>query len=1765
MKILAPIDESKDIISKEYADGKFLSALSVNGNNLQYTINGVNKLVTVPYATSANKLQGMHQCNPIYPSHLYSYTNSLKDSTNKVWYVKITLAQWNNTFAELSISTNYNNQLSFLNFVYKGLNSQTYDFKRTTYNGRNVTKFHHAYNNGAISLYLELNGHTSATCDVYSTISFTMEKLTAEDVADITWNGTTYSNYTSGDLLVSGNVGATNFLGNASSATYATNARMTSISPTGLTFYYPTFVTGLSSSTNYPLMGNDTIRYKLFEGTTSAVGVSQLILGNNIVSGTAKNSVGYLILYGTNTGSTTLRAKNQTGNYTSYLPAANCTLVHHDTGVAVGSGSHPVYVDAAGKVKACGYPHLGMSKIAASTDINTLTGSLLYWSDTDGNSSGFTNAAFTTSHAMLQVANYISGTDYRRSRLAFDGKGTLKTFNDRDTSGEGGVWYTVLTDNNFATHLDSSYVKKSGGTMTGTLGFSGGTYPHIYGNGTAFVMSYSSDKTYSAVLGESALYPYTHSRLSLGLSTNRWNNVYSSKGNFADQVTLSVADGTSPFVITSKTLVKNLNADMLGGKKISDVVHTYPDWSLSQYQKGEWAKFFEFTHSSTLGTYVVIDFFNYESGATHVFGRLHINARSTTLRSANVANWGREKCPTIKITSDDGLTFSVWMKITKNSYHPYLHFVLVNHKYITYSTAITLQDEEPIGTSINEVVVESGFASKLSTSRTLWGQSFNGSANVSGSLTGVGNITGSGTVNISSTGTSHAIGLRQNNNDATSVVLNSTSFKPYDAANGLLNLGTSSARWKGIYGDVLNLSGHVYLGNAKTIFFKDTNDTYNSAVTFGADNTFRFGLGATHNGYNTVLLGNRVYLQYGSSATTGVLLNEIGNVGVGTAAPAYKLDVNGTFRSSSSAYIGTNVYTTGTVLTGGKTAVADGVTGAVLHSDGNLYLVSSTPSIYFYFDKATSFTSYIQESSAGTLKFGGRSNSKLWYSCTDGVLKMYPITTSTTTPSETIAIQSCFDGVDPETHTYVTQYEQRCNIVLQPRGGQVYVGYTPSVNQAGYSLNVGGGSLRLYGANSSAAPEVLFYRDGVSSWKLINSGGALCFQNNYTTAVQSSFYDVLKLEFNSGNAILKGHLLPLTNNAVALGSSTHLWSKAYLYNASVDNQLAIKTSLLYQSGGALVASLSGTADNSVKASVMQVNTVGVADGIDWAFGVVSQGGSTVNTLGSGVGIVLGGYGRGSYDDSGIGRGAGIAAVNESSSWYNYTGIAFYVNHGASSTTDDYTEKMRLTYQGHLVPKYHTSQGLGTSSARWNGYFNTVSAAGNVTPSVNATYSLGATALRWQSGYFNSSVNIGGTNSAIASGATNTTIAAGYMEMSGTTPFIDFHYGNSTADYTNRIIEGLSGQLTITGALRLGLSYGTSTTYKFYVNGTSYLGGATNVGGHLAPSTNATYTLGSTSARWTYIYAGGIRRYDGTTAVATPLVHGESNETDIVLLRASYATASTFAMSGAFGFTLKYYGTGGANTNYLKLLADNQTATSQVVALCVDQAGNVGVGCDNNAEYRLKVNGSAYISSSLTMAGSVNISGTNKLEFTTYGGGINMTDASWIRFTGGKNVYHPSGTFRTDGYLVANGGVTIGSTGANNGTYKLYVTGSAYISSNLLTGGGITMYSAKSLKNIVDERGLSLKELSVIKPTRYTWKDGRDSRLHIGGIADDIQPVLPEVVYKTDDGVLTMDYSSAAFAIASSLIQPVISHEERIARLERENRELKEEIKRLKCA
>lgn len=80
---------------------------------------------------------------------------------------------------------------------------------------------------------------------------------------------------------------------------------------------------------------------------------------------------------------------------------------------------------------------------------------------------------------------------------------------------------------------------------------------------------------------------------------------------------------------------------------------------------------------------------------------------------------------------------------------------------------------------------------------------------------------------------------------------------------------------------------------------------------------------------------------------------------------------------------------------------------------------------------------------------------------------------------------------------------------------------------------------------------------------------------------------------------------------------------------------------------------------------------------------------------------------------------------------------------------------------------------------------------------------------------------------------------------------------------------------------------------------------------------------------------------------------------------------------------------------------------------------------------------------------------------SYGGGWYMTDSTWIRTYGSKSVYQNTGQIRTDGYLVTNGGITIGATSPNNGTYKSHVTGNSWSSGYIRAGAGFYHNSVNS--------------------------------------------------------------------------------------------------------
>lgn len=365
------------------------------------------------------------------------------------------------------------------------------------------------------------------------------------------------------------------------------------------------------------------------------------------------------------------------------------------------------------------------------------------------------------------------------------------------------------------------------------------------------------------------------------------------------------------------------------------------------------------------------------------------------------------------------------------------------------------------------------------------------------------------------------------------------------------------------------------------------------------------------------------------------------------------------------------------------------------------------------------------------------------------------------------------------------------------------------------------------------------------------------------------------------------------------------------------------------------------------------------------------------------------------------------------------------------------------------------------------------------------------------------------------------------------------------------------------------AYGVGTTLSYY-----FYGGGYGTGSHamrLYDANNnykAVFNGNVTAPTFTGNLVGNA---DSATKLATPrTIWGHSFD-------------GTGDVSGAFNNILNAY-RGSSTTAYLHIT--NVYADVDYISMYVSNLdnsrtdrplvlqngyGNVGIG-GTTASEKLHVHGNTQITGNLifdTESETLILRKLNSTGKTAIFTQVNSSDHLLIGqgiAKAGKNTYiygnemiFAYGTAGSSSsaamHIYSNGNVSIGGTTANA---KLHVYG------NLLTEGGITMYSQRSLKNILSYDGLSLEQLSVIKPIKFTWKDGRDNRYHVGGVADDMATVVPEVVYSAND-FLTMDYGNAGFYVAASLIKPVLDHEQRIKILEQENKALRKEINQLKQA
>lgn len=126
------------------------------------------------------------------------------------------------------------------------------------------------------------------------------------------------------------------------------------------------------------------------------------------------------------------------------------------------------------------------------------------------------------------------------------------------------------------------------------------------------------------------------------------------------------------------------------------------------------------------------------------------------------------------------------------------------------------------------------------------------------------------------------------------------------------------------------------------------------------------------------------------------------------------------------------------------------------------------------------------------------------------------------------------------------------------------------------------------------------------------------------------------------------------------------------------------------------------------------------------------------------------------------------------------------------------------YRGTSGYSFYAGTGAGDAVGSEIGYWNnsiftikTNINSNHIYPRANNTYNIGSTGTRFANGYFTQGVYVGDANTSNNSSSNNTLVGRGYIELNHTSPYIDFHHGNSTADYTSRLITTSSDTLNCT--------------------------------------------------------------------------------------------------------------------------------------------------------------------------------------------------------------------------------------------------------------------------------------------------------------------------------------------------------------------------------
>lgn len=547
---------------------------------------------------------------------------------------------------------------------------------------------------------------------------------------------------------------------------------------------------------------------------------------------------------------------------------------------------------------------------------------------------------------------------------------------------------------------------------------------------------------------------------------------------------------------------------------------------------------------------------------------------------------------------------------------------------------------------------------------------------------------------------------------------------------------------------------------------------------------------------------------------------------------------------------------------------------------------------------------------------------------------------------------------------------------------------------------------------------------------------------------------------------------------------------------------------------------------------------------------------------------------------------------------NYNCLELSYNHSADDSTGNY---LSLGWYGAptthmLIGKFNGNWGIGTNGPGEKLEVNGHIKCGHVYPRENNTYNAGLTGSRFANGYFTQGVYVGDANTSYNSNSNNTYIGRGYIELNNSTPYIDFHYGNSSSDYTHRIIAQ-SGNLQITPSVAIGGScYPTNSTTCML--GTSslrwvklYLAGINSswITGKNDAAINIDSTDSSTSTyfplyRWkTYtgrvFNLGGLQSSDtahqfgfymfhkdrtanGTDAAFYMYANGNMNGTHSLIMQqdvvaygsSSYNITSPTAGYDALGlarFDSTYFT---VSSGYVTLKASATSPIRSVTATTLNPGSNANASWNSSTGALSLGIPRGNTGATGTQGASVTYqwSGTSlRMGVTPYGGSTSW--GSYVNLKGATGSPGPTwdGGTITNNLIISQSSDYAKITLKRGSTdYSIYCDGTSMCFSKwstqlgYLSGSGV-FHSVGGFVNDSDIRkkirlenvtGI-LNKLSDISAFYYVRRDNVEEikKVHVGLSAQEILSILPEVVYDNYDNATNVKYYSLDYATLGAVI------------------------------